>query len=78
MSINENVAKKVCAIGQFILLLLLLLLFGVRCARPRGINQTDNPRRWGRVGKSERESEYDNTTVVLPYVGHQMLNFILI
>ena len=42
------------------------------------INQTENPRRWGRVGESERESEYGNTTVVLPYVGDQMLNFILI
>ena len=42
------------------------------------IDQTENPRRWGRVGESERYSEYGNTTVVLPYVGHQMLNFILI
>ena len=45
---------------------------------PGCINQTENSRRWGRVGESERESEYGNTTVVLPYVGHQMLNFILI
>ena len=42
------------------------------------VPQTENPRKWGRVGESERESEHGNTTVVLPYVSHQMLNFILI
>ena len=45
---------------------------------PGRFNQTENPRGWDRGGESERESEYGNTTVVLPYVGHQMLNFILI
>ena len=49
-----------------------------RAGRPGRINQTENPRRWGRVGESKRESEYGNTMVVLPYVGHQMHNFILI
>ena len=45
---------------------------------PGLINQTENPRRWSMVGESERESEYGNTTVVLAYDGHQMVNFILI
>ena len=49
---------------------------GHTASMPGGINQTENPRRWDRVG--ERESEYGNTTVVLPYGGHQMLNFTLI
>ena len=44
--------------------------------QPGRINQTENPRRWGRAGESERESEYGNTTMVLPYVCHQMLSFI--
>ena len=47
-------------------------------AWPGIINQTENPLRWGRVGESERESAYGKTEVVLPHIGHQMLNFILI
>ena len=38
------------------------------------INQTEKPRRWGRVS----EREIGGAPVVLPYVGHQMLNFTLI
>ena len=41
---------------------------------PVGINQTEKPRRWGRV----EEREMGVATVVLPCVAHQMLIFILI
>ena len=41
---------------------------------PGGINKTEKPRRWGKVV----EREMGGATVVLPYTGHQMLNFTLI
>ena len=47
---------------------------GTKKRSPDHINQPEKPRRWGRVG----ESEMGGATVMLPYAGHQMLNFTLI
>ena len=44
------------------------------CYQEALINQTEKPRMWGWEG----ESEMGGATVILPYVGHQMLNFTLI